>query len=134
MNLNFFEKFTLKLVTALILLISIVLSLNIHIFGKISAGGGFQAGALFASGIIIFEFCNNIRLISKKHLNIITFVGLSLYFATGITSLFFGGSLFEYSAFHEEYGHIVGSFCVETAVFCVVSSAMLRISNLIAKS
>jgi|GEM_PF-4415811 len=134
MNLNFFEKFTLKLVTSLILLISIVLSLNIHIFGKISAGGGFQAGALLASGIIIFEFCNEVRLISKHYLNILTFTGLSVYFATGITSFFLNGSLFEYSIFHAEYGHIIGSFCVETAVFFVVTSAMLRISHLVCKN
>jgi multicomponent Na+:H+ antiporter subunit B len=134
MNLNFFEKFTLKLATSFILLISIVLSLNIHIFGKISAGGGFQAGALLASGIIIFEFCNEVRLISKYYLNILTFVGLSVYFATGIASFFLNGSLFEYSTFHPEYGHIIGSFCVETAVLFVVTSAMLRISHLISKN
>ena len=131
MNLNFFEKFTIKLVTSFILLISIALSLNIHIFGKISAGGGFQAGVLLASGIIIFEFCNEVRLISKNHLNIITFTGLSVYFATGFASLLLNCSLFEYSIFHKEYGHIVGSFCVETAVLFVVTSAMLRISHLI---
>jgi len=134
MNLNFFEKFTIKFITSFVLLISIILSLNIHIFGKISAGGGFQAGVLLASGIVIFEFCNNIRLIPKKHLNILTFVGLSLYFATGLTSLLLDGSVFEYSVFHKEYGHIFGSLCVETAVFCVVFSAMLRISSLIARS
>lgn len=131
MNLNFFEKFTLKLVTSFILLISIPLSLNIHIFGKISAGGGFQAGVLLASGIIIFEFCNEVRLISKHYLNILTFTGLSVYFATGLASLLLNGSLFEYSAFHAEYGHIIGSFCVETAVLLIVTSAMLRISHLI---
>ena len=134
MNLNFFEKFTLKLVTSLILLISIVLSLNIHIFGKISAGGGFQAGALLASGIIIFEFFNQVRLISKNYLNILTFAGLLLYFLTGIASFFINGSLFEYSAFHAEYGNIVGSFCVETAVLFVVTSSMLRISHLISRA
>jgi multicomponent Na+:H+ antiporter subunit B len=134
MNLNFFEKFAIKTITSAVLFFCIILSLHIHIFGKITAGGGFQAGALLASGIIIYEYFNQITLISKKHLNILTFCGLATYFATGVSSIVLGGDIFEYSVFGAEYGHVFGSFCVETGVFFVVTSAMIRLSHLISKN
>ena len=134
MKLNFFEKFTVKITTSFVLFFCIILSIHIHIFGKITAGGGFQAGAILSSGIIIFEFFNHTRLVSKGFLNILTFSGLATYFATGVLSLVFGGTIFEYSAFNSEYGHVFGSFCVETGVFFVVTSAMIRLSHLISKN
>ncbi len=134
MKLNFFERFVIKTITSAVLFFCIILSLYIHIFGKITAGGGFQAGALLASGIVIYEYFNQTSLVSKKNLNILTFCGLSIYFATGAASIFFGGDIFEYASFGAEYGHIFGSFCVETGVFFVVTSAIIRLSHLIAKN
>ncbi len=129
MNLNHFEKFLLKFASSFVLILCIAFSFYIHIFGKSTPGGGFQAGALLASGIIIYEVANSITIISKRTLNILTFCGLTAYITTGIFSIFFSGTLFEYQIFHPNFGHIIGSFAIETSILLVVTSAIIRISH-----
>lgn len=128
--INTFEKYSIKFLSSILLFVLTIFSLYILIFGKYTPGGGFQAGAILGSGIIMYQMLNNVRLISKFALNITTFSGVGVYIFTGVASLFFGGDLFEYQSFHYKYGHIIGSMAIETGVFFVVTTSMVRISNI----
>ena len=130
-NFNSVEKLALNLVCTVVLISSVIFSFYIHIFGKITPGGGFQAGALLSSGLIIYQNFNNIKVFSDKSLNILTVIGVLIYIFTGFASLLFGGILFEYHSFHPMYGHIIGTFAIETGVFLVVGTSMVRIANMI---
>lgn len=125
-----FEQHSIKFLSSLLLFAVTVFALYIHVFGKVTPGGGFQAGAILGSGIIMYQMLNNVRILSKKILDIITFIGVAIYIGTGILSVAFGGVVFEYQQFHEEYGHIIGIMSVETGVLLVVTTSMVRISNI----
>lgn len=130
-NFNSVEKLALGLVSTILLISSVVFALYIHVFGKTTPGGGFQAGALLASGIIVYQNFNSIKVFSDKSLNAVTVIGILTYIFTGCASLFYGGSLFEYNSFHHVYGHIIGTFAIETSVLLVVGTSMVRIANMI---
>jgi multicomponent Na+:H+ antiporter subunit B len=51
--INAFEKYSIKFLSSILLFVLIIFSLYILIFGKFTPGGGFQAGAILASGIIM---------------------------------------------------------------------------------
>ncbi len=126
---NSIERLALRFVSVIVLIGSTIFAFYIHIFGKVTPGGGFQAGALLASGIIIYQSFNDVIIINKNKLNISTVCGVMMFLLTGVASLFFGGTIFEYQVFHHHYGHIIGSFLVETGVFLVVTTSMVRIAN-----
>ena len=129
---NSIERIALKLISVVVLLSCVLLSFYIHIFGKTTPGGGFQAGAILASGIIIYQFLDDsAKIINQKILTILIAFGSILFIATGIASLAFGGELFQYSAFHGIYGHIIGAFLVETGVFLVVACGLVKIAHAI---
>lgn len=133
MIFNHIERFLLKFASLLILFSASLFSFYIYIFGKTSAGGGFQAGALLASSITIYQILNNQKIISNANLENIIAIGLIMYALTGLLAILFGGVIFQYKAFHKFYGHIIGSFLVETSVFCVVTASMLIIGNSLGK-
>ena len=128
---NAIERLALHFVSIIVLMGATIFSIYIHIFGKLTPGGGFQAGALLASGIIIYQVFNQLSIVKNTTLNIITITGVMLYLCTGVASLVFGGTLFEFNVFHQHYGHIIGEFLVETGVFLVVTTSMVRIANLL---
>jgi multisubunit Na+/H+ antiporter MnhB subunit len=127
MTLNSFEKFALKVISSLVLSIIVIFSLNIYSSGATSAGGGFQSGSLFASGIILYEFINGKRFAFLKRMQFFQFFGIMLFITTGLASIFFGGTIFEYTAFSKMFGHKIGIFFLETAVFLVVFLAIIKI-------
>ena len=130
-NFNSVEKLALNLVCTVVLISSVIFAFYIHVFGKMTPGGGFQAGALLSSGLIIYQNFNSVRVFSDKTLSTITIIGILIYIFTGFTSLLFGGNLFEYKSLHPIYGHIIGTFAIETGVFLVVTTSMVRIANMI---
>ncbi len=131
---NAIERLALHFVSIVVLVAATIFSIYIHIFGKVTPGGGFQAGALLASGVIIYQTFNQVSIIKNSTLNIVTIFGVMIYLLTGVASLIFGGTLFEFSVFHSHYGHIIGELLVETGVFLVVSTSMIRIANLLYNS
>lgn len=125
---NPIERIALKLISVLILIACSILSLYIHIFGKTTPGGGFQAGAILASGIIIYQFLDDsAKIINQKILTFIIIIGSILFIITGLAPLLFQGQIFQYSAFHHHYGHIIGAFLIETGVFMVVTCGLVKI-------
>lgn len=132
--INSFEQYSVKFLSSLLLFAITVFSLYIHVFGKITPGGGFQAGAILGSGIIMYQMLNNIHILSKRALDIITFFGVAIYIGTGIVGIISGGVAFEYQQFHQKYGHIMGIMSVETGVLLVVTTSMVRISNIMSSA
>ena len=125
---NPIERIALKLISVLILIACSILSLYIHIFGKTTPGGGFQAGAILASGIIIYQFLDDsAKIINQKNLTFIIIIGSILFIITGLAPLLFQGQIFQYPAFHHHYGHIIGAFLIETGVFMVVTCGLVKI-------
>ncbi len=112
-------------------------ALYIQLNGETSPGGGFQAGAIFASAVIAFSLASNALPAAKansqqnllSHLRIIASSGALIYLATGLISLLSGGQYLDYAllSVNPTTGQKIGIFIIELGVGLTVASAMLLI-------
>lgn len=104
-------------------------SIYIQVNGEISPGGGFQAGSLFASCLLIYQLINNKNIFTDLSLLFILAIGVLIYLSIGIFGLFSSFYL-DYSAlpiFIEKQSS--GIILIEFGVAITVSSTLLLISN-----
>lgn len=105
-------------------------SLYIQINGEVSPGGGFQAGVIFASGIIAFDLIIGYKKIHKllceKSLIIISIMGVLIYLSIGCISLIFNDNFLNYNnlAMDNITGQHIGIFVVELGIGMTVAAVM----------
>ena len=108
----------------------------IQINGKVSPGGGFQAGVIFASALILINQVFGDRRFSKYinniSLTLCAVSGVTIYFLTGLTSLIFDANFLDYSVLFEntKTAQKIGIFTIEIGVGITVSSVMYLIYDL----
>lgn len=83
-----------------------VFAFYIQFHGKISPGGGFQSGIIFAILLAVSNLVDyaidkkySPRFFQKSRIYLIASGGIICYTVTGLAPLLFGGNLFEYAAF-----------------------------------
>ena len=113
---------------------AVLYALFIHFHGEESAGGGFQAGAIFASVFLVYQFIfdNEDYLVKEHFSNFMLFVGIMLYFGCGFLTMILGGNFLEYSVFTKfgfsvSVAQKIGIFIVESGVLIVVAMGLLKI-------
>lgn len=72
----------------------IVFSFFVFSYGPISPGGGFQAGVIFGTLIVIFEMCYEKKIFSELFYSLVEFVGVLIIFFALILGLSLTGYLF----------------------------------------
>lgn len=118
----------------LLLHVAVFYALFIHFHGEESAGGGFQAGAIFASVFLVYQFIfdDEDYLVKDGFASFLLYIGIMLYFGTGILTMLFGGNFLEYAIF-QKIGFSAGAsqklgiFIVEAGVLLVVAMGLLKI-------
>lgn len=106
-------------------------SLYILLNGEISPGGGFQAGAIFASCIIASEL-----ILGKIHFNIflkknyflkLSVIGVASYAIVGIICMILGANYLDYSALlkDKQAAQQLGIFIIELGVGLCVSNTLV---------
>lgn len=99
----------------------------IQVFGEVGPGGGFQAGALFASAVIAYDISISKIVIKNKFLITMASAGFFIYFFTGLFSLFMGDNFLNYYSISKEYGQSTGIILIEFGVGLCVCSVMFLI-------
>lgn len=113
--------------------------LYVQAHGEYSAGGGFQAGVIFAAAFIlyclIFGIKNTFKVISIDTLRILACIGVLIYAGTGVVTMFLGGKFLDYSVLSTTAasGQKLGIMIVELGVGITVFSVMLMIFLFFAK-
>ena len=149
MNSNYDSLILRVLAKNLLVPLMIVFSLYILIHGESSPGGGFQAGAIFASAIILVRLTSGasdaitLKAIPVPILTAIAIAGLGVYVITGILGQLFGGNYLDYAAiplqwFNDFAGEnrtnrAMGMWIIEFGVFLGVASVLIIIFDLLAK-
>ncbi len=91
----------LKTVVSFIIPYLILYAIYIQLNGEVSPGGGFQAGVIFASGIIAFDLLNGSKktceFFSEKALIICGIFGVLIYASTGLVSFLFNDNYLNYN-------------------------------------
>ncbi len=111
----------------------VLFGLYVQFHGEYSAGGGFQAGAIIATGIILYGLIEGenaaLAAIPRPALLFLMVGGASLYGLVGVVCMLLGGHFLDYSVLAENpvTGRQIGVIAIELGVGMTVCGALLSI-------
>jgi multicomponent Na+:H+ antiporter subunit B len=127
------REIILKVVSQKLIPLILLFALYVQFHGDFGPGGGFQAGAIFSAGFIlyslIFGFDRLISTVSPRMLELISVTGVLVYVGVGFLCMVLGGEFLNYSVLGDTQvaGQHLGILLVELGVFLTVFSVLLLI-------
>jgi len=127
------QNLILRIVVKMLLPFILLFAFYIQFHGDFGPGGGFQAGVIFAAGIIVYTLLFGLetarRVINQRVVLFIAAAGMLLYGGTGVWSLFFDKNFLDYSALSKNAldGQHLGILLVEFGIGLTVTSVMVII-------
>ncbi len=126
------QQYSILRVAAVLLAPLILLfGLYVQFHGDYSPGGGFQAGVIFATAIILYALIFGViatrSIFSSRMLEAGMAFGTLLYGGVGIASILYGGGFLDYAvlASTPQGGRHLGIFLVEVGVGMTVASTLI---------
>lgn len=123
-----------KVVTKQLVPLILLFALYVQFHGDYGPGGGFQAGVIFASAIILYAMVFGIdaarTVIPRSALLRLAPLGVLIYAGTGLYSLILGGHFLDYDLLDSHdpsHGQHLGLLLIEFGVGTTVTSTMLLI-------
>lgn len=123
----------LNAVTFLMIPFIILFGLYIQFHGDYTPGGGFQAGIIIASGIILYSMLfgvsTTLKAIPYSVIRLTSVLGILIYGGTGVATILLGQNFLSYDILsaNNRTGQKLGIFLVELGVAFTVCSSMLII-------
>jgi multicomponent Na+:H+ antiporter subunit B len=111
----------------------VLFGLYVQFHGEYGPGGGFQAGAIIASGMILYALLEGeaqaLRVLPAWVLTGLVAGGALLYGAVGVACLLLGGNFLDYSVLAEDpvAGQQLGILLIEAGVGITVTGVLLSI-------
>jgi multicomponent Na+:H+ antiporter subunit B len=121
----------LHVVAKFVIPLIILFALYVQFHGDFGPGGGFQAGVIFSSAIILYSLVFGMeaaeKVIPARWLHILAALGVVIYAGVGVASLLSGGNYLDYTplASNQIAGQHLGILLVELGVGITVAAAML---------
>ncbi len=118
-----------KLLVPLILLFA----LYVQFHGDYSPGGGFQAGVIFAAGVILYALIFGVhvarRIVPPTVARVLMACGVLIFAGTGVVALLLGGNFLDYSVLAHDpaHGQHLGILIVELGVGITVAATMINL-------
>ncbi|MCB1725684.1 MAG: DUF4040 domain-containing protein [Gammaproteobacteria bacterium] len=126
-------RLVLRVVVKTLLPLILLYALYVQFHGDFGAGGGFQAGVIFATGFILYDlvFGDAIarRVMPPRWLPRLAALGVLLYAGVGVLGMLGGGAFLDYSVLSADphHGQHLGVMLVELGVGLTVFSIVLAI-------
>jgi multicomponent Na+:H+ antiporter subunit B len=124
----------LRVIGALLMPFILLFGLYVLFHGDYGAGGGFQAGVIFAAGFVLYGLVFGVhaaqRVVPRRVLWTFIPLGVLLYAGVGVVSMLRGDAFLDYDSLnpgHPESGQHVGILLVETAIGITVAAVMMSI-------
>ncbi|MGI9317503.1 MAG: Na(+)/H(+) antiporter subunit B [bacterium] len=123
----------LQVMAILLVPFIIVFALYVQFHGDYGPGGGFQAGVILASAIILytlnFGLDDAMILVPPNTVLRLSALGVLLYGGTGVLSIFRGGNYLDYSVLSHDpvHGQHLGILLIELGVGITVAAVMIAI-------
>ena len=123
----------LRVVSKLLIPFIMLFALYVQFHGDYGPGGGFQAGVIFGSAIIVYALVfgleNAEKVMSEELLNFLIALGLLLFAGVGFTTVFMGGNFLDYGVLGADFiaGQHLGVLLVELGVGITVAAVMMAI-------
>ncbi|MDD8057926.1 MULTISPECIES: DUF4040 domain-containing protein [Shewanella] len=111
----------------------VLFGLYVQFHGEYGPGGGFQAGAIIATGVILYALLEGeseaLRAIPRGVLLGMVIGGASLYGGVGVVCMLMGGTFLDYSVLAADpvFGQQLGILIIEAGVGMAVCGALLAI-------
>jgi multicomponent Na+:H+ antiporter subunit B len=111
----------------------ILFGLYVQFHGEYGPGGGFQAGALIATGVILYALLEGeaaaLRAVPRPVLLALVVGGATLYGGVGVACILLGGNFLDYSVLSADpvVGQQMGILLIEAGVGMAVCGALLSI-------
>lgn len=127
------DQTVLRVVVKMLIPFILIFALYVQLHGDYGAGGGFQAGVIFASGLILYDLVfgeGDARLIAPPtFLKRIAALGVLLYSGVGIYTLLAGANFLDYNVLNSNptTGQHIGILIIELGVGITVFSVILTI-------
>lgn len=127
------DNLILRVMSKALIPVIILFALYVQFHGDFSPGGGFQAGVIFSSAILLYVMVFGLdaaaKVLPDTALIFVASFGLLLYAGTGVISLFLGGQFLNYSllANTAQAGQHIGILVIELGVGLTVAAVMILI-------
>jgi multicomponent Na+:H+ antiporter subunit B len=116
----------LRIVSLVALPFIFLFGLYVLFHGKVSPGGGFQSGAIWASGLMlhtmVFGLSETKKIISVLALKFFACVGVFIFVGFGFAAMLQGGNFLEYNVLHydQHTAQLIGIMGIEIGVHLTV--------------
>lgn len=123
----------LRLVVKAVLPFVLLFAWYVQLHGDYGAGGGFQAGVIFATGFVLYELVyghrDARRVIAPQWLPPIAAIGVLIFVAVGLAGILAGGAFLDYSVLSADpvAGQHLGILLIELGVGITVFAVILSI-------
>jgi multicomponent Na+:H+ antiporter subunit B len=127
------QQIILRVVAKMMLPLILIFALYVQFHGDYGPGGGFQAGVIFAAGIILYTMLYGLSLAEKvfkrQNMELVTALGVLIYAGVGVVCMLMGGNFLDYSVLRHDpvHGQHLGILLVELGVGITVASVMIVI-------
>lgn len=128
------QHLILRMVSKFLIPYILLFALYVQFHGDYGPGGGFQAGVIFAAGIVLYALIFSLhrarRAFPDRAVELFISLGVLIYGGTGILCLLRGGRFLDYSVLsaHDPiHGQHLGILLVELGVGITVTAAMVAI-------
>ena len=111
----------------------ILFALYVQFHGDFGPGGGFQAGVIFASAIILYTLTfgldDALALVPVNIIRVLAALGVLIYGGVGIVSMLRGGNFLDYDFLAQDpvHGQHYGILIIELGVGITVATVMIAI-------
>ncbi|MEB3275686.1 MAG: Na(+)/H(+) antiporter subunit B [Cyanobacteriota bacterium] len=134
------DDLILRVVSKFLIPVIVLFGLYVQFHGEYGPGGGFQAGVILGSAVILYLLVFGAeaarKAVPEKWLRWQAAAGVLLYAGTGVTTLLLGGNFLDYGrlAVDPVAGQHLGIILIELGVMLTVSSTIALLAMLFAES
>ncbi len=127
------DQIILRITAKLLIPAILLFALYVQFHGDYGPGGGFQAGVIFAAGIILYALVFGLRqaeaVVPKAVVVACGTGGVIIYAGVGVVTVLMGGNYLDYSVLlHDpEHGQEMGILLVELGVLTTVFGVMVTL-------
>jgi multicomponent Na+:H+ antiporter subunit B len=128
------QQRVLRVIAKLLIPFILLFGLYVQFHGDYGPGGGFQAGVIFAAGVILYALVFGLdparRGVPMPALRPLVALGVLLYGGVGVVSLLLGGAYLDYNVLAPDdpvQGQHLGILLVELGVGITVTAAMIML-------
>lgn len=128
------EHLVPRILAKLLIPFILLFGLYVQFHGDFGPGGGFQAGVIFAAGIILYALIYGLdrarRVVTPGLVAFLVALGLLIYAGVGVTTLLLGAEFLNYNALDSHdpvHGQHLGILIIEFGVGTTVAAVMITI-------